>query len=166
MQSMDQANRELEALLDFYLASGIDCLLEADPVDRFAETARLAERRTAEQGFRPPDRPVQGAGQAAVQSPVSRMPGPERTFPQTAPAAPVPQQGGETAGGGTSVVLPNASAVESARDAARSISTLDELRACLEGFEGCNLRLTAKNLVFADGNPEARVMFVGEAPRA
>ncbi|WP_394713591.1 uracil-DNA glycosylase family protein [uncultured Roseibium sp.] len=156
---MDQANRELEALLDFYLASGIDCLLEADPVDRFAETARLAERRAAEQGFRPPDRPVQGAGQAAVQSPLSRMPGPDRIFPQTAPAAPVPQQGSET-----SVVLPNASAVESARDAARSISTLDELRACLEGFEGCNLRLTAKNLVFADGNPEARVMFVGEAP--
>ncbi|WP_346915507.1 uracil-DNA glycosylase [uncultured Roseibium sp.] len=161
---MDQANRELEALLDFYLASGIDCLLETDPVDRFAETARLAERRAAEQGFRPSDRPVQGAGPAAAQSPLSRRPGADRTFPQAAPAAPVPQQGNEASGGGTSVVLPNASTVESARDAARNASTLDELRACLEGFDGCNLRLTAKNLVFADGNPEARVMFVGEAP--
>jgi len=34
----------------------------------------------------------------------------------------------------------------------------------LTGFEGCALRTTAKQLVFADGNPQARVMFVGEAP--
>ena len=61
---MDQANRELEALLDFYLASGIDCLLETDPVDRFAETARLAERRAGEQMFRPSDRQFQGPGPA------------------------------------------------------------------------------------------------------
>src|SRR5262249_27794149 len=33
-----------------------------------------------------------------------------------------------------------------------------------ESFEGCNLRFTATNLVFADGNPQARIMFVGEAP--
>jgi DNA polymerase len=31
-------------------------------------------------------------------------------------------------------------------------------------FEGCALRHTAMNLVFADGNPEAPVMFIGEAP--
>ncbi|MGC2078454.1 MAG: uracil-DNA glycosylase, partial [Xanthobacteraceae bacterium] len=31
-------------------------------------------------------------------------------------------------------------------------------------FEGCTLRTTATQLVFADGNPQGRVMFVGEAP--
>ena len=31
-------------------------------------------------------------------------------------------------------------------------------------FDGCNLKFTAKNLVFADGNPDAAVMLVGEAP--
>lgn len=165
MQSMDQANRELEALLDFYLASGIDCLLDTEPVDRFLETARLAERRAAEQVSRTPDRLAQGAGPTAFEPPRSRMPGADQAFPRSAPASSdAPQRGGEASGGGASVVLPNASAVESARDAARNVSTLDELRACLEGFDGCNLRLTAKNLVFADGNPEARVMFVGEAP--
>jgi DNA polymerase len=51
-----------------------------------------------------------------------------------------------------------------ARQAAATAETLDALRATLAGFEGCNLRLTATNLVFADGNPEARVMFAGEAP--
>jgi uracil-DNA glycosylase len=34
----------------------------------------------------------------------------------------------------------------------------------LSDFDGCNLRLTAKNLVFADGNPQADLMLVGEAP--
>ena len=41
---------------------------------------------------------------------------------------------------------------------------LDELRAALEGFDGCALKRTASRLVFADGNPQARIMLVGEAP--
>ena len=51
-----------------------------------------------------------------------------------------------------------------AREAAKSVKTLDELRALLAEFEGCALRATATQLVFADGNPQSRVMFVGEAP--
>jgi DNA polymerase len=58
---------------------------------------------------------------------------------------------------------PDAAAL-SAREAAKSAATLDELRAILERFDGCALKATATQLVFADGNPEARVMFVGEAP--
>jgi len=52
----------------------------------------------------------------------------------------------------------------SARAAAKSAESLDTLRALLETFEGCMLRTTATQLVFADGNPKSRVMFVGEAP--
>jgi DNA polymerase len=55
-------------------------------------------------------------------------------------------------------------AVMAAREAARNAASLVELREILSGFEGCALRKTAKKLVFADGNPQARVMFVGEAP--
>jgi DNA polymerase len=51
-----------------------------------------------------------------------------------------------------------------AREAAATAATLDDLRAILEQFEGCALPTTAKQLVFADGNPQARVMLVGEAP--
>lgn len=51
-----------------------------------------------------------------------------------------------------------------AREAAKSAATLEELQAMLERFEGCALRTTATQLVFADGNPKAGVMFVGEAP--
>ena len=55
-------------------------------------------------------------------------------------------------------------AVMAAREAAQNAKTLDDLRALLEDFEGCALRATATQLVFADGNPQSRVMFVGEAP--
>jgi DNA polymerase len=55
-------------------------------------------------------------------------------------------------------------AIASAREAARTAPTLEALRALLENFEGCALRNTATRLVFADGNPQARIMFVGEAP--
>jgi uracil-DNA glycosylase family 4 len=55
-------------------------------------------------------------------------------------------------------------ATMAAREAARKASTLDELRAILGVFEGCALKATASQLVFADGTPGARVMLVGEAP--
>ena len=55
-------------------------------------------------------------------------------------------------------------AAMAARAAAKSAKTLDELRAILDKFDGCALKATATRLVFADGNPAARVMLVGEAP--
>jgi DNA polymerase len=55
-------------------------------------------------------------------------------------------------------------AIMSARDIAPTAATLAELRALLETFDGCALQATATKLVFADGNPEAKIMFVGEAP--
>jgi len=58
---------------------------------------------------------------------------------------------------------PDAAAM-AAREAAKTAATLDDLRALLENFAGCSLRNTATQLVFADGNPQGRVMFVGEAP--
>jgi len=51
-----------------------------------------------------------------------------------------------------------------ARAAAKAATSLDELRSILDRFEGCALRATATRLVFGDGNPQSRVMFVGEAP--
>jgi uracil-DNA glycosylase len=61
-------------------------------------------------------------------------------------------------------VAPSEETTRAAHEIARAAKTLVELRTALEQFEGCNLRLTATQLVFADGNPEARVMMVGEAP--
>jgi len=55
-------------------------------------------------------------------------------------------------------------AIASAREAARTAPSLEVLRELLEKFDGCALKHTATRLVFADGNPQARIMFVGEAP--
>ncbi len=55
-------------------------------------------------------------------------------------------------------------AIASAREAARTAPSLEVLRGLLENFDGCALKATATRLVFADGNPQARIMFVGEAP--
>lgn len=52
----------------------------------------------------------------------------------------------------------------SARQLAAGANSLAELEAALQGFDDCPLKKTAKSLVFADGNPEARIMLVGEAP--
>ncbi len=55
---------------------------------------------------------------------------------------------------------------QGARELAAGCRTLAELRAALEDFDACPLKKTATNLVFADGNPEAGLMLVGEAPGA
>jgi len=83
------------------------------------------------------------APQAAVLPPDLELKG--RTPPRAAPPAPD-------------------EATMAARQAAKSAKTLDELRAILDKFDGCALRATATQLVFADGNCQARLMLVGEAP--
>lgn len=55
---------------------------------------------------------------------------------------------------------------QSAAHLAQEAQTVDDLRAAVEAFEGCGLKKFASRTVFADGNPEARVMFIGEAPGA
>jgi uracil-DNA glycosylase len=59
---------------------------------------------------------------------------------------------------------PPDAAIASAREIAPTAASLQELRTLLEAFDGCALKATATRLVFADGNPQARIMFVGEAP--
>ncbi|MFV0472812.1 MAG: uracil-DNA glycosylase, partial [Pikeienuella sp.] len=73
---------------------------------------------------------------------------PAEAAPAPAPIAPEPAE----------------EAIEDARRVAAAAPTLEALRAALAAFEGCALKKGAKNTVFADGNPEARVMFIGEAP--
>lgn len=78
------------------------------------------------------------------------------------------------AGQGAPVALrPNAAAATAPEDAAltaralaQEAMTLEALKEALGRFEGCALKATAKTLVFADGNPEGRIMIVGEAPGA
>ncbi|HEX4239068.1 MAG TPA: uracil-DNA glycosylase [Xanthobacteraceae bacterium] len=141
MMSRPKAARELIA---FYLDAGVDALLGEEPVNRMADDVAAArpgaaasaaeEEKTARRVRSESPLPIAGS-QAAPQRPASA-------------AAPVSPE----------------TAVMAAREAAKNATTLDELRALLADFEGCALRTTATQLVFADGNPQSRVMFVGEAP--
>jgi hypothetical protein len=137
MTSTDREGAARE-LLAFYREAGVDALLEETPTDRFASnrpSAAPAPRAEA----------AQAKGEASSARPVPTR---ERELPRVAAAV---------------AVSPEA-AVMAAREAAKSAGSLEELRGLLERFEGCALRTTATQLVFADGNPQARVMFVGEAP--
>ena len=57
-------------------------------------------------------------------------------------------------------------AAGSAREIAASCTTTDQLVAAIRAFDGCALKETATNTVIYDGNPEAPIVFVGEAPGA
>lgn len=59
---------------------------------------------------------------------------------------------------------PSGTAGERALAAAGAARSLEELRAAIAGFEGCALKQTASNLVFAEGNPESPILLIGDPP--
>ncbi|WP_315757113.1 MULTISPECIES: uracil-DNA glycosylase [unclassified Bradyrhizobium] len=112
-----------------------------------------------------------GVDCALADEPINRLVEPEAvSFPAATPAArQVAAQPGRPAA--PAIIPPRGepppppeAAVASAREAARTAPTLEALRELLETFDGCALKQTASRLVFADGNPQARIMLVGEAP--
>ena len=56
------------------------------------------------------------------------------------------------------------SIVAKAQKLANSAKNLEELRAAVENFDGCNLKKMATNTVFCDGNSNSEIMVIGEAP--
>ena len=109
-----------------------------------------------------------GADTPMGETPVNRfagetVPGTARPMVRDAGRSPAPPR---EAGGsllGAAPPSPDVAAM-AAREAVKGIRTLEELRKALDAFEGCVLKGTAKQLVFADGNPKAKIVFVGEAP--
>lgn len=103
-----------------------------------------------------------GVDCALEEAPVDRLAAPPPAPPRPAVASSAPKPA-TPAAISAHAAAPDV-AIQSAREAAREAATLEALRALMEGFEGCALKATASRLVFGDGNPKARVMFVGEAP--
>lgn len=158
----------LRDILAFYQEAGVDEALEETPPNRLLSAAKLAERNAAptprSDVALPREKvPLRAASEAAVQAPPHAAPPPvpaERAPPTLEPAlfAAVPDRPVAAA------AVPDEGQVLLARELAAKSQTLDELRLHMAAFEGCNLRYTAKNLVFADGNPDGDIMLVGEAP--
>ncbi len=98
-----------------------------------------------------------GASEAVDEIPRNRFQSPAKVAPALNTSRDALQHAG---------TAEDAPAQQSARDLAAGCNDLGALRAALAAFEGCSLRTTAKNLVFGDGNPDAALMLIGEAPGA
>lgn len=92
------------------------------------------------------------------------LPEPVRQSASAAPAVPPGTMAVQTVPTLATEPLPKVDAVEVARHAAAQAQSLDQLREALERFDLCELKKGARNTVFADGNPLARVLVLGEAP--
>ena len=114
------SDAEALAMLDWYRAAGVDTAVGDEPVDRFATSAAVPQRRV--------------------------LPGAPAPAAAPVPVAPLVVDPAET------------------RAIAQAAQTLDALRAAMDAYDGCALKHRATQLVFADGNPEARIMLVGEGP--
>ncbi len=145
----------IAALLAWQVEAGADEAIEAAPIDRYKSSA-APRAATVPQAFAPAPKSAPAQLSEAALAPTALMPAPARAPakpPATRPATPAPAQ------------APSPAAA-TARELANAATTLEELAEALAAFDGCALKKTATNLVFGDGNPAARIMFVGEAPGA
>jgi len=140
-----QAQQDALALLKLYIDWGADEAIEPTPQSRLGATAASAPRAA-----RIPSPPPAPAAPQLSEQPAALF----RAAPASA-RAPGPMLGPV-----------DQAAVLSAREAARAAPDLAALKAALARFDGLSLSRTATNLVFADGNPAAKIMLVGEAPGA
>jgi len=135
---------EMIEALRWQIEAGADEAILDAPIDRFAEAPQAAPQTTPKpqtQSTAPKPQPRPAAAKAP--------PPPKASAP--APATPAAAPAQRNAG---------------AHELAAGAKTIEELRAALQAFDGCALKATATNLVFCDGNPQARIVFVGEAPGA
>jgi DNA polymerase len=138
---------DLRDLLAFYAEAGAYDALVEEPVNRFASISPETSPKTTEEIGRGSEERRETSSAAATTSPGGF-------------AATLPSRGREM----LPAAVPDGAQIALARELAAKSATLDELREHMARFEGCNLKFTAKNTVFADGNPQAAVMLVGEAP--
>lgn len=125
-----------KALLEWYIAAGVDEAVDDTPQSRFNSPAEdLAGPEKSE---------------AAANS---RMSGP------AAPPIAIKSQG-------NALHHSPSAAIAAARELADSCASLADLEAAVRAFDGCAIKKTASKTVFADGHPQARVMVIGEAPGA
>ena len=128
------------ALLEWQIEMGADEAITDDPVDRFD----TALSQTAPQ----PEAPA-----APLQPSIPALPG---LAPAARAPAPEPRDGSDPAAFDAQLAQ-----AESLAAGARDLAALAEAQA---GFDGIELKKGARNFVFADGNPNARVLILGEAP--
>lgn len=132
------SEREALAALTWLVENGADEALEREPVNRLAQPPA-------------PPQPEPPRQEAPAREPRSSFRAPEPppvwTPPQESLAAPV-------------------DGLADAEALARAADSIEALHAAIRAFEGCPLKASAKNTVIGRGNPEAKLILIGEAPGA
>lgn len=142
--------QEAASILRFYAEAGVVDLLADEPIDRYEASRKQFEEKRAQRGNG-------GNISPRVAAAYSRTSNSERLTQDRSTAPPIPAAT-------TQVAVPDQERIEEARALAKSASSIDELKQIISEFKGCNLRQSAKNTVFADGNSAAPIMFIGGGP--
>jgi DNA polymerase len=121
--------------LHWWIRVGVTDTLDDTPHNRFTDSVAGNEERSP---LRAPE-PMRQSSYAASKT-----------------GSPAPQDAEEA--------KPPDASETSARALAQAAIDLETLRAIMAEFDGCTLKRTATQLVFSDGVPGSRIMFVGEAP--
>ena len=151
-------NRAIGAWLDWYAAMGVRDLVAEHPFDRFGqpEPETFKKDLPAQQAVATPDRRQRASGPYAPAEPDGP---PSWVLDHENPGQPAPASRKPPA-------FDLGASADDARALAASCPSLEALNEALRTFDGCALKETAINLCFADGNPKAPVMLIGEAPGA
>jgi uracil-DNA glycosylase family 4 len=131
-------NHKVHQLIDWYVEMGITTAIGHTPTDHFKFV------------------PLPTIGYVAEPKSLQKLA--SRTAPAPKAASSTPPS--------TPLNIPRTKLSQESQSIANGCQSLEELKAALAAFEGCPLKFTATNMVFADGNPEAKVMLIGEAPGA
>jgi DNA polymerase len=146
-QISDLSDADAASLLAWQVAAGADEAILDLPVDRTKPQPAVAAAAA------PAPRGVAEAQPAfSPAAPLPPRPAIARPAPPP-PRAPTP-------------AAPPPLVAQDAKALAAACRTVAELEQAVRLYEGCGLKRTATNTVFADGNPEAKLMLVGEAPGA
>ncbi len=146
MQNGEGTDRTaLLAALRWQLAAGVDETIAETAIDRFGLSAAM----TAEPASAAAAEPRASITPRHGRDPQQNV----RQAPATPAAAPP-----------TAALASAEESIASARSICADCQDLEALRKAVQDFTGCNLKTTAKNTVFADGNPAAPIMLIGEAP--
>jgi len=137
---------ELVAILRWYAEMGVDLAVGELPRDHFAESSAKA---------------IAAAAAAAPQTDPDAPRGLRIAPGMSREPTPLPVRAAAPEG-----AMPPDEALAAARTAAAAATSLEALKEALNQFDGCHLRRTATHLVFAEGSPDAKVMFVGGVPGA
>ncbi len=134
----DLTHDELQAALTLQIAFGADEAITETTIDRLAKKLAADPSNAGDTASR------------TVAAPTTDTP---RQRPSTDPRA-------------AQAPLGTDEAVKQAKALASAALDLDALKTALESFDGCSLTKTAENLVFEDGNRQAKLMLIGDVPGA